>query len=232
MIVAAKDAYNNNVTTYQGTVHFTSTDTNPAVVLPADYPFTATDRGVHTFTNGVTLYTVGSQTVTATDTVNSSLTGHARITVNPAPAPQSPMRAPAPGPAGNSIRPTASEGLAKRKVPVLDTVELSWWTEKGTASLSMLGSQSPIEGADALLPGWFLKDCVATGPSAEAKLSEFGAALDRIWAAFGGKLSAGEVLTGDRATDGLARVPGTSSEAFLTARIGDPAELLWHHSTR
>jgi hypothetical protein len=60
---------------YRGTVHFTSSDTNPSVALPSDYTFTAGDNGAHTFTNGFTLGTPGSQTVTATDTVNAVTTG-------------------------------------------------------------------------------------------------------------------------------------------------------------
>jgi probable HAF family extracellular repeat protein len=56
---------------YTGTVHFTSSDANAK--LPADYTFTSTDAGAHTF--GDTLFTAGIQTITATDTVNSSITG-------------------------------------------------------------------------------------------------------------------------------------------------------------
>src|SRR5262249_33787983 len=41
-------------------------------VLPANYTYTSFDNGVHTF--AVTLKTVGSQSITGTDTVNSSLT--------------------------------------------------------------------------------------------------------------------------------------------------------------
>jgi hypothetical protein len=37
------------------------------VVLPPAYTFTAADAGVHTFPKGVTLFTVGTQTLTATD---------------------------------------------------------------------------------------------------------------------------------------------------------------------
>lgn len=52
---------------YTGTIHFTSSD--PSAVLPADYTFTAADGGVHTF-QGVTLYTVGTQTITVVDVAN------------------------------------------------------------------------------------------------------------------------------------------------------------------
>ncbi len=72
--VTAQDASNATVTTYSGTVHLTSTD--GAVVLPADSTLTS---GVGTFS--VTFETLGAQTVTATDTVTSSITGSASVTV-------------------------------------------------------------------------------------------------------------------------------------------------------
>jgi 6-phosphogluconolactonase (cycloisomerase 2 family) len=65
---------------YFGKVHFTSTDKN--AVLPADYTFVASDRGKHTFTNGVTLSAAGSQTITATDTKVLTLTGNATVSVS------------------------------------------------------------------------------------------------------------------------------------------------------
>src|SRR5207237_3929491 len=75
------DAFGNVATSYRGTVHFTSTDAQ--AVLPADYVYTSTDAGVHTFS--VTLKTVGTQSITETDTVNSSITAtQSAITVNPA----------------------------------------------------------------------------------------------------------------------------------------------------
>jgi len=60
------------VTGYTGTIHFRSTDIRAG--LPADYTFTAADKGVHTFT-GLKLRKKGNQTITITDTLNSSLTG-------------------------------------------------------------------------------------------------------------------------------------------------------------
>src|ERR671922_300253 len=66
-----------------GTVHFTSSDGQ--AVLPADYGFVAADAGVHTFS--ATLKTAGSQSITATDTVTSSITGtQSGIVVTPAAA--------------------------------------------------------------------------------------------------------------------------------------------------
>jgi hypothetical protein len=59
---------------YTGTTHFTSTDL--LGTLPPDYTFHQTysgDTGIRTFT--ATLMTPGDQTITATDTVNASITG-------------------------------------------------------------------------------------------------------------------------------------------------------------
>ncbi|GFE56990.1 S8 family serine peptidase [Geobacter sp. AOG1] len=70
--VTAQDSYGNTDTNYTGTVQFTSSDSG-AVILPANYHFVASDNGSHAFTN-VTLVTAGSQTVTLTDTTNSSMT--------------------------------------------------------------------------------------------------------------------------------------------------------------
>jgi chemotaxis signal transduction protein len=71
--VTALDGNGNTFAGYFGTVHFTSSDTG--ATLPADYTFTVSDNGVHTFTSGVVLNAAGSQTVTGTDTVESSGTG-------------------------------------------------------------------------------------------------------------------------------------------------------------
>ena len=83
--VTALDANGLTAVSYQGTVTFGTTDTDPGVVWPADYTFTAADQGVHAFAGGCTLITPGQQTVTATDTADSTITGMATVTVNPGP---------------------------------------------------------------------------------------------------------------------------------------------------
>ncbi len=75
--VVADDPYGNIATGYTGTVHFTSTDAQ--ATLPANYTFTATDAGQHAFS--VTLQTPGTQSITATDTVTSSIKGTASVSV-------------------------------------------------------------------------------------------------------------------------------------------------------
>src|SRR5206468_1423310 len=69
--VTMTDTNGSTVTGYTGTVTFSSTDTKG--VLPANYTFTSTDAGVHIFS--ATLKIAGSQSLTAKDTVTSSITG-------------------------------------------------------------------------------------------------------------------------------------------------------------
>ncbi len=65
--VTAYDAFGNQATGYSGTITFTSSD--PGATLPANTTLT---NGTGTFS--ATLVTPGTQTITATDTVNTGLT--------------------------------------------------------------------------------------------------------------------------------------------------------------
>jgi hypothetical protein len=69
--ITAVDDLGRTFAGYRGTVHFTSSD--PQAALPADYTFTAADNGVHTLP--AALLTAGTQSLTATDTQTSSITG-------------------------------------------------------------------------------------------------------------------------------------------------------------
>jgi hypothetical protein len=81
--LTAYDRYGNVASGYTGMVHFTSTD--PAAELPDDYTFRASDQGTHMF--AAALDTPGTQSITATDTVDGSITGTQEgIVVNPPPA--------------------------------------------------------------------------------------------------------------------------------------------------
>ena len=84
LTVTAWDSYGNKATGYRGTIHFTSSD--PQAVLPADYTFTATDNGAHSFSNAAALKTAGPQSLTATDSLTATITGQATIRVNAAAA--------------------------------------------------------------------------------------------------------------------------------------------------
>jgi hypothetical protein len=76
--VTVQDAFNNTVTGYTGTVHFTASD--GAV---ANYTFTTADGGQHSF-GGLVLRQAGTVTVTGTDTANPAITGALTFTVTAA----------------------------------------------------------------------------------------------------------------------------------------------------
>src|SRR5262249_34918017 len=78
LTVTVVDAYGNVATGYRGTITFRSSDSTAD--LPNNYTFKAADQGVHTF-NGLKLRRRGTQTITVTDTLNSSLTASVVIDV-------------------------------------------------------------------------------------------------------------------------------------------------------
>ncbi len=123
--VTATDAYGNRVSSYLGTVHFTSTDAKAG--LPANYTFTAADNGVHTFT--VILKTEGTQSVTATDTKTATIKGaQAGIVVNPAAAVTlvvSGLTTPRTAGSWGSIRVTATDAYGNRIHGYLGTVQFT-----------------------------------------------------------------------------------------------------------
>jgi hypothetical protein len=84
--VVAVDPFGNTDTNYQGTVTFSTSDTDPGVTLPADYTFRPSDGGMATLPNGVTLITPGDETLTVTDTA-SGMAANATVTVTSPVAP-------------------------------------------------------------------------------------------------------------------------------------------------
>ena len=86
LTVTAQNSSGTTDTGYTGTIQFTSSDVQAG--LPASFAFTAADKGTYTFTT-VTLKTAGSQSITATDTATSAITGTlSGISVSPASASQ------------------------------------------------------------------------------------------------------------------------------------------------
>ena len=79
--VTAQSNAGHPITSYTGTVHFTSTD--PGATLPADYTFTAADAGFHTFVVSLSTPSApgGFQSITATDVAMPLFTGSANYTV-------------------------------------------------------------------------------------------------------------------------------------------------------
>jgi ELWxxDGT repeat protein len=78
LTVTVVDAFGNVATGYRGTISFRSSDSTST--LPKSYAFTAADLGVHTFT-GLILRKKGTQTITVTDTLDSSVTASVSIDV-------------------------------------------------------------------------------------------------------------------------------------------------------
>ena len=76
--VTVQDAYGNTVTGYPGTVHFTLT--GPAMAM-ANYTFTASDMGSHTF-NNLVLSQPGDYTLTGMDATDPTVTGSIMFTVS------------------------------------------------------------------------------------------------------------------------------------------------------
>ena len=92
--VSVEDAFGNPVPSFAGTVHLTSSD--PDASLPADYAFTPGDAGSHTFGDGATLTTAGSQSIGVADTADGFDPASTPVTVTPA----APDHVAAPGPTG------------------------------------------------------------------------------------------------------------------------------------
>jgi hypothetical protein len=104
--VRALDPFNNTATGYAGTIHFTSTSQGN---LPPNSTLT---NGFGTFS--ATLNTLGNQTITATDTLNASITGTSNTIlvisdiVTPPPSPTATPATPTPTPATPTPTPTAT----------------------------------------------------------------------------------------------------------------------------
>jgi streptogramin lyase len=86
--LTALDPYGNVAASYEGSVAFSTSDTDPEVTLPAEYTFTDNDQGSHTFDGEAKLFSVGDQTLTAIDTI-TGINGAATLTVVAPPAPRS-----------------------------------------------------------------------------------------------------------------------------------------------
>jgi hypothetical protein len=121
LTVTALEASGNVATTYTGQVGFTSSDAQ--AVLPAAYTFTAADQGTHAFS--ATLNTAGSQTLTATDTMNPTLTGQAGVTVTAA-VPQAGLSGPTAGVPGQTLTYMLSATETGLAASTVFTFALDW----------------------------------------------------------------------------------------------------------
>ncbi len=79
LTVTVCDAYGNVSTGYTGTVKFQSSD--KTANLPANYTFTASDKGAHRF-SGIVLKKKGKQSITAIDVLSSKIAGSLSVSVS------------------------------------------------------------------------------------------------------------------------------------------------------
>ncbi len=100
VVVTAYDAFGNLADGYRGTVALSSSDGHAS--LPDEFTFTAADAGTHVVS--VALDTAGTQTVTATDVVTTSIAG---------------------GESGISVRPAAAESLKVAGFPTAATAGIA-----------------------------------------------------------------------------------------------------------
>jgi predicted outer membrane repeat protein len=166
--VTAVDPYSQVAVGYTGTVTFGTTDTDPGVVLPADYAFVSGDGGMHRFTDTgqgeVTLVTPGDQMLTVMDTADNTITGRIVITVSTGPAPHGhgpsprtvPAR-PAQGETPTHSQPSASDAIAlERWFASYHEGDYVWPTVPGLRHQARgdttVGMADLFGGEDLLLP--------------------------------------------------------------------------------
>jgi hypothetical protein len=155
--VTLKDRYGNIASGYTGTVQFSTTDPQATIYNPITgntvtlqgftYAFTAFDAGVHTFS--ATMETVGTQSITAADATTPSLTGtEGGITVNPAPASQFLVSAPASVSAGNSFTftVTAADSTGHPVTGYTGTVRFTTTDSQATVIDPATGNTVLLEG--------------------------------------------------------------------------------------
>src|SRR5207253_2965328 len=135
--VTAQDQFNNTATGYAGTVHFTSSDGQ--AVLPSNSTLT---NGTGTFS--ATLKTAGSQTITATDTVTSSITDTSNGINVTAPATHFVVSAPASVTAGGAFNFT---------VTALDSINNPATGYTGTVHFTSSDGQAVLPGNSTLTNG-------------------------------------------------------------------------------
>jgi sugar lactone lactonase YvrE len=158
----AVDPYGNTDINYQGTVTFATTDSDPGVLLPANYTFQSSDGGTHTIPAGATLITLGNQALIVTDTVHGT-SGSAVITVAPGPAAPLGRRTGDPStPANNKSIAPAGTGEAGPQVALVDWLFRSLTEERFGLTLPLLKRSRYGEGdgwlLDVALPGLRIRD--------------------------------------------------------------------------
>jgi hypothetical protein len=197
--VTAADALGNTVTSYSGTVHFTTSDR--AAVPPADATLT---NGVGTFS--ITLKSSGGQTITATDKVSNSINGTSNVIY-------------VSGPATHFSVANASGSAATRSPITLFVVALDASNNESTAYAGTVRITSSTDN-DAILPAPGL---LHSGEgnfqiTLETAGNESVTATDTVTASVTGTGSIGVTATAALAITSGAPPPGTVGSAYGPTR--------------
>src|SRR5207244_2832767 len=181
--VTAVDGQGAPVTSYDGTVHFTSSDTSPGVVLPPDSTLSS---GTGTFS--ITLAGTGSQTVTVSDAARS-LSATATVTVSSAArAEQLRTSGPATAKAGDAFSVTVS-AVDGQGNPVPSYAGTIHFTSSDTAAAVRLPPDSTLSGGQATFNVTLTtagaqtvtaSDVASSLPSATASLAVGARAADHL----------------------------------------------------
>jgi hypothetical protein len=226
--VTAVDAPGDVVTNYSGTVHFTSTDGQ--AVVPANSTLT---NGVGTFS--ATFKTPGAQSITATDTVNASITGNSGSISITGPATHFSVTAPAAGTTGTAFNftVTALDASNNTVVGYSGTVHftssdaqaalpsnsmLTNGTGSFSATLKTLGSQT-IKATDTVSPSIIgTSNTISVGSAAATHLSLKASPTARAGTAFNFTVTALDAANNTASTySGTAHFTSTDTKAVLPA---------------
>ena len=140
--VTAEDRFNNRVANYSGTVKFTTSDKSAGVILPANATLAG---GAGAFS--ATLQTQGSQTLTATDAVSSTIAGTATVNVGSLmAATHFVISAPAEAVAGSGFRFTVTAETAANKTA-------TGYTGTVTFTSTDIGAWTVVPVSGALING-------------------------------------------------------------------------------
>jgi len=232
--VTAQDAFDNTITDYAGTVTFASSD--GSATLPADYTFVGGDNGTHTFTDGVTLVTTGTQSVDVSDTVETTVTGSANVDVSAGAIDHFDVSAPASATAGDLLSPTVTAKDAFDNTITDYAGTVTFTSSDGSATLpsdyTFVGGDNGVHTftdevtlVTAGTQSVDVSDTVTTSATGSADVDVSVAALDHFDVSGPGTTTAGDTLSvtvtaqdafDNTITDYAGTVTFTSSDAGAT----------------
>ena len=213
-------------TGFTGTIAFSSID--PQAVLPANYTFVAGNNGVATFTDGVTLKTAGSQTITATN-IALNTPSSATVSVSPAALNQLAVSAPAAVTAGIafSVTVTAEDQYGNTIPGYLGTVSFSGGGSGATFSPSSYTFLSGDNGSHTFTGGVTLSAAAgsATGTAETITATDSGNSVS-------GNINVDDFAVSSFASgDIVVEQINAANNAVTPTNVASPVFLSEYHTT-